>query len=374
MFEFNTGFFYLEKMRLIIITILTGIYGFTLGQSNQFDPKDFALSGDAMAIGERCFQLTDAYKWQGGSVWYAKQVDLNDAFSIEFNIFLGCNDVGGADGIVFILHPNLTTGYAGEGMGFGGLFPSFGVEMDTYRNHHLGDPDYDHAAFMAHGYLNHLYGVTEPISLAKNKMNLEDCNFHRVKIEWEPTGMDLKFLFDGSLRLHKKFDLVNEIFDGAPNVYWGFTSATGDKYNKHQICLEKLLFTEPFSLSPAVFQKLTSGETYIMEKLDFASGSSEIPPSARGELDQLINFFLKNPKHSIIIDGFTDSSGSKENNIKLSKLRAKAIAEYLASKGINPERLMYFGNGSANPIAPNNTSIGRKKNRRVQLQMKIIGA
>lgn len=360
-------------MRGNCISLFLLISGYIFSQNNPFDPKDFLLSGDASVLGERCFQLTDAYRWQGGSVWYGRQVDLHDAFSLEFDVFLGCLDEEGADGIVFILHPDLTTGYAGEGMGFGGLRPSFGIEMDTYRNYHLGDPGFDHAAFMVDGFLNHGYGLTEPISLANNNRNLEDCNFHRVKIEWDASSMIIKFIFDGSVRITKNIDLVNDVFDGLSNVYWGFTSATGDKINKHQICLEKLVYREPFSLSPSAVKTLLSGGSYIIENLDFASGSFAIPNSALGELDKLITFFQTNPKHSIIIDGFTDSSGSKENNLRLSKLRAKAIAEYLSKKGINPERVLYFGNGEANPIAPNQTAEGRKKNRRIQVQMKIIG-
>jgi hypothetical protein len=361
-------------MHWILLLVLLGVGNIVTAQNNQFDPEDFAFAGDAVPAGERCFQLTDAFRWQGGSIWFKKQVDLNDAFSIEFDIFLGCNDENGADGIVFILHPELTTGYAGEGMGFGGLFPSFGVEMDTYRNYHLDDPGYDHAAFMAHGYLNHAYGITDPITLANGKNNLEDCNFHKVKIEWNPISMYVKFYFDGSLRIDKRIDLVADLFDGNSNVYWGFTAATGDKYNNQKICMERLIFTEPFSLSKSVVQQLSSGQPYTMETLDFAAGSTQIPQAALGELDKLVKFFKENSRYSVVIDGFTDSSGKKQNNLRLSKLRAKAIADYFRTQGIDPERLLYFGNGEANPVAPNDTSLGRKKNRRIQLQMRIIGA
>ena len=100
-------------------------------QDPEFTMDDFLMSGTAQRTGDQCFTLTEDSNWKGGAVWFRNKVDLNQDFSMEIDVFLGCDD-NGADGMVFIFHPYLTTGYAGEGMGFGGLIPSFGVEMDTY--------------------------------------------------------------------------------------------------------------------------------------------------------------------------------------------------------------------------------------------------
>jgi outer membrane protein OmpA-like peptidoglycan-associated protein len=166
--------------------------------------------------------------------------------------------------------------------------------------------------------------------------------------------------------------MVKDIFDGNAHMYWGFTSATGDKYNTHKVCLERLIYTEPMTLSNEIKDLFIDGESYIIEKLDFTSGSARIPTSAYGDLDKMVRFFNEYPQHSIIIDGFTDSSGDKTTNLRLSERRAKAIADYFLSKGLDSERILYFGNGEDRPIAPNNTIAGRKKNRRIELKMKKL--
>jgi hypothetical protein len=65
---------------------------------------------------------------QAGSVWNANKINLNNPFDFSFNVFLGCQDVNGADGIVFMLQPISTSiGSTGEGMGFMGITPSIGL-------------------------------------------------------------------------------------------------------------------------------------------------------------------------------------------------------------------------------------------------------
>jgi outer membrane protein OmpA-like peptidoglycan-associated protein len=53
----------------------------------------------------------------------------------------------------------------------------------------------------------------------------------------------------------------------------------------------------------------------------------------------------------------------------LSELRAKAVVDYLISKGVDPDRLSYIGCGSTKPIAPNTTEEGRALNRRVEIKI-----
>jgi OOP family OmpA-OmpF porin len=67
------------------------------------------------------------------------------------------------------------------------------------------------------------------------------------------------------------------------------------------------------------------------------------------------------------IDGYTDSVGTDAYNVKLSDRRAKAVFDYLTSRGVDPARLKSMGYGEANPIADNKTAEGRQQNRRVML-------
>jgi outer membrane protein OmpA-like peptidoglycan-associated protein len=68
----------------------------------------------------------------------------------------------------------------------------------------------------------------------------------------------------------------------------------------------------------------------------------------------------------IRVEGHTDNLGGDAYNVDLSFRRARAVVEYLASRGVPRERLEYRGYGAAHPVAPNDTPQGRSLNRRVE--------
>ena len=109
----------------------------------------FHYNGSAKPLGNRCFQLTDATNFKVGSIWDTTKIDLTQSFDVNLDVFLGCIDVDGADGMVFGFQPVSTSiGQPGEGMGFLGVSPSIGIEMDTYQNFTRFDPSYDHIALI----------------------------------------------------------------------------------------------------------------------------------------------------------------------------------------------------------------------------------
>lgn len=74
-------------------------------------------------------------------------------------------------------------------------------------------------------------------------------------------------------------------------------------------------------------------------------------------------------KTTVDVLGHTDSVGSETYNQRLSENRARSVAEYLASQGIQPARLLMAGRGESQPIASNATPEGRARNRRVEIQI-----
>lgn len=80
----------------------------------------------------------------------------------------------------------------------------------------------------------------------------------------------------------------------------------------------------------------------------------------------------KNPELAININGHTDNVGDENSNLSLSEGRAKAVFDYLISKGINKKRLTYKGYGSSKPIADNNSDEGKQLNRRVEIEIANI--
>jgi len=107
----------------------------------------------------------------------------------------------------------------------------------------------------------------------------------------------------------------------------------------------------------------------VLKNIFFNTGKYKLLPPSYPELNKLANYLKENPDKKIEISGHTDNTGSDKINKELSKNRAKAVAEFLISKGINKTRLTYKGYGSTKPIDTNNTAKGRQNNRRVEVKI-----
>lgn len=86
-------------------------------------------------------------------------------------------------------------------------------------------------------------------------------------------------------------------------------------------------------------------------------------------LDTMATFLKKNTSARLVVEGHTDSTGSKENNLLLSQARADAVVEYLKQKGISEKQLIAIGQGTNKPLSDNATPEGRAKNRRVEFRI-----
>lgn len=106
----------------------------------------------------------------------------------------------------------------------------------------------------------------------------------------------------------------------------------------------------------------------------FESGGAKLKNEPRGVLDKLSGFFKKFP-YKIRVDGHTDNipihSGRFDSNWELSSSRAVSVARYFQSMDIPPERISATGYGEYRPIADNDSPQGRKKNRRVEIFLKL---
>ena len=103
----------------------------------------------------------------------------------------------------------------------------------------------------------------------------------------------------------------------------------------------------------------------VVDEFDF--DSAKLKPEMKKALEELAERIKASPGHEkITIIGYTDSTGPEEYNLKLSKRRAEAAAEYLRSLGIDD--ITTEGRGEADPIADNSTREGRAKNRRIEIR------
>ena len=99
----------------------------------------------------------------------------------------------------------------------------------------------------------------------------------------------------------------------------------------------------------------------------FSSGNSVLKPEAKSSLDETVKLLNAYPANKVLIEGYTDSTGNKDKNLKLSYDRAQAVYLYFVQNGIPAERLNAVGYGQDNPIASNQTAKGRAQNRRVNI-------
>jgi outer membrane protein OmpA-like peptidoglycan-associated protein len=109
-------------------------------------------------------------------------------------------------------------------------------------------------------------------------------------------------------------------------------------------------------------------EAEIFETIQFAANSFELTDEAEATLDKVTAVLLANPNPVVDITGHTDTSGDSTTNRALSQRRANAVRAYLASNGVDVQRLRSRGLGSSRPADTNQTEEGRANNRRIELQ------
>ncbi len=103
--------------------------------------------------------------------------------------------------------------------------------------------------------------------------------------------------------------------------------------------------------------------------ITFGYDSSTVQPQFRQTLDQVADILSQYRQTYIDVYGHTDSTGSAEYNQRLSEQRATSVADYLASRGVQPARIGTRGFGKSQPIASNDTEEGRAANRRVEIKI-----
>jgi len=109
------------------------------------------------------------------------------------------------------------------------------------------------------------------------------------------------------------------------------------------------------------------GLVITMADVLFDTGKYDLRSSTREQLAKLSGIILAHPGLILEIEGHTDSTGSDELNQRLSERRASTVRTYLISQGLNGDCITASGFGKTMPIAENDTSAGRQKNRRVEL-------
>ncbi len=99
----------------------------------------------------------------------------------------------------------------------------------------------------------------------------------------------------------------------------------------------------------------------------FDTGQAELKNSASRTVLKLVQFLQLNPKRVVRIEGYTDSTGNAEDNLKLSRDRAQSVADMLVDLGVDEKRITVMGYGDQYPVEVNASERGRAQNRRVEI-------
>lgn len=94
---------------------------------------------------------------------------------------------------------------------------------------------------------------------------------------------------------------------------------------------------------------------------------ADLKPSGMRDVQKLADFLNENPDRKLIVEGYTDSTGSDSYNQGLSERRAEAVRRALTHAGVDPRRIQTVGYGEAYPVASNDSASSRAMNRRVEV-------
>jgi outer membrane protein OmpA-like peptidoglycan-associated protein/tetratricopeptide (TPR) repeat protein len=116
-------------------------------------------------------------------------------------------------------------------------------------------------------------------------------------------------------------------------------------------------------------QPIEVNAAIVLKNIFFESNKYELKPESEAELNEVVQLMKENPTLRIQINGYTDNSGKAADNQTLSENRARAVTNYLTTKGIAAARLSFKGFGDTQPVADNATPEGRARNRRTELSV-----
>jgi len=114
-------------------------------------------------------------------------------------------------------------------------------------------------------------------------------------------------------------------------------------------------------------KKTDRGMVVTLGDVLFDTDESQLKSGGVRNVQKLADFFREYPQRNVMIEGFTDSTGSNSHNQQLSDRRADSVRTALLGMGMSSERTTWRGYGESYPVAGNDTAAGRQQNRRVEI-------
>jgi outer membrane protein OmpA-like peptidoglycan-associated protein len=121
-------------------------------------------------------------------------------------------------------------------------------------------------------------------------------------------------------------------------------------------------------------QKTERGMVVTIGDVLFATDRAELNANGMASVRKLAEVMMQNPDRTVLVEGFTDSTGSAAHNQDLSQRRAQSVAQALTSLGVPRDHVAMRGYGEAYPVASNDNAGNRQLNRRVEIVLSNEGA
>jgi outer membrane protein OmpA-like peptidoglycan-associated protein/tetratricopeptide (TPR) repeat protein len=140
----------------------------------------------------------------------------------------------------------------------------------------------------------------------------------------------------------------------------------GFSFDTELIKAEEVVSTEETTIKGIEMEidEIEVGKAFTIDDILFDTDSYVLSGDSKFILDQFVKFLNENPGVKVTIQGHTDDQGDNERNKTLSQNRAKAVMDYIVSKGVSADRLKSEGYGETKPKVPNTSAENRAQNRR----------
>ena len=265
------------------------------------------------------------------------------------------------DDLYFVLTASGQVGY------FSSVRSSGLGEDDIYRVRYMPDPVVDTKADIADSNA----GVPMMDANEKSTVLIKGRVLTLTPLDGMVADIEVIDVADGSIIARFKSDAATGEFMAAVPAgrrYAIHMSAPGYLFHSEHIDAptdgSSVVLNMDVSLKP-----IETGSQEVMRNLFFAKDKAELDEASLGELGQLIQMLRENPAMRLEIGGHTDSDGSAAHNTTLSERRAQAVVDHLITNGIIRQRLEAKGYGPGQPLAANDTSENKAKNRRTEIRV-----
>lgn len=277
---------------------------------------------------------SDGHDGMGGQDIFYSKLDDKDRWSVPTNIGYPINNDG--DDVNFFVSLDGKTGY--------------------FCSRKIVDDDWNFYSF-------ELYEEARPHTMAivKGEVTADDGDLAGATVEIRDTAANV--IATGVVSANNnQYAVATEVKKENPQPLIVTVKKEGHSYDSQIITPEQL--DAPVIQKDAEVKAIETGKVCDLRDIYYETNSYTLTPNSKVVLALFIEFLKDNPSVKVEIQGHTDNVGNDDANMRLSEQRAKSVYDYVIGKGIPSSRLKYKGYGETQPIADNNTPLGRAKNRR----------